>query len=257
MSKINILSETSYGGAKFLDFSMDGKEYVAIPKKGKEQSWLKEFKDLLEFSSKYNLNPFATPLKKDPLKVDKYKKMRMYDRIRYSWNDDTSIKAGPRKGLRHYIDVTLKEDLDKFLEEREHPEAEQLKLKLSNVLNRYQYNVIKDSYMKNSNDLCKNSAWGLPDKAQRGYLLPKNTPSAQHPQYNGGPTEEILNPFMKSPKVISERSDKDIKKIPEPQRALIKKACINKLDKIADELESKGLIKEAFEIDKISDRLEK
>lgn len=248
MAKISILSETNYGGAKFLDFAMDGKKYVALPKKNTDQSWLKEFKDLLEFSSKYNLNPFATPLKNDPNRADKYKKMRMFDRIKYSWNNDTSIKAGPRKGLRHYIDVTPKENLDKFLEKREHPEAEQLKMKLANVINKFQSVTNKDS------------DWGLKDKAQRGYLLPKNTPTTHQPQYHGGPVEEITNPFIKNPKLVSERpgpKTEETQTVPDTQKALIKKACTNKLDDIANELESRGLIKKAFEIDVISNRLGK
>lgn len=136
MPKIVILSESNYGGAKFLNFSMDGKYYVVLPKLGEDQSWLDEFKKLLLFSSKYNLNPFATPLKSDPDKSQKYKNMRMFDRIKYSWNDDTSIKSGKRKGLRNFVDVVPKEELKNFMHKRQPIDSEQMKLKLSNIVNK-------------------------------------------------------------------------------------------------------------------------
>jgi hypothetical protein len=136
MPKIVILSESNYGGAKFLNFSMDGKYYVVLPKLGEDQSWLDEFKKLLQFSNKYGLNPFATPLKSDAKKADKYKNMRMYDRIKYSWNDDTSIKAGKRKGLRNFVDVVPKEKLKEFMDKRQSIDSEQMKLKLSNIVNK-------------------------------------------------------------------------------------------------------------------------
>jgi hypothetical protein len=133
MASIQIRSERNYGGAKFLDFTMDGKEYVAVPKINADQSWLDEFKSLLGFSGKYNLNPFATPIKMDPAKSQKYKNMRSYDRVRYSWNKDDTIKAKPHPGLKDYIDVVPKAGLDQYLKERVVPEAIQTKMVLASI----------------------------------------------------------------------------------------------------------------------------
>ena len=134
MPKIQIHSERSYGGARFLDFTIDGKPYVAVPKMGSEQSWLDEFKKLLGFSAKYNLNPFATPIKADPVKSDKYKNMRSYDRLKYSWNTDNTIKGQPHSGLKDYIDVVPKDKINTYLEQRRPPEAVQTKMVLSNLI---------------------------------------------------------------------------------------------------------------------------
>jgi hypothetical protein len=136
MSEINILSKTQSSGEHFLSFSIDGKKYIATPKKNEQDSWLNEFEELLKFSKKYKLNPYATPLKNDPIKADKYKKRRMFDRIKYSWNDDESLKEGTRKGLKHYIDIIPKENIDKYLIEKYSPETKQMKLKLSNIIDK-------------------------------------------------------------------------------------------------------------------------
>jgi hypothetical protein len=134
MPKIQIHSERNYGGAKFLDFTMDGKPYVAVPKMGSDQGWLIEFKKLLEFSAKYNLNPFATPIKADPVKSEKYKGMRSYDRVRYSWNKDDTIQGKAHPGLKDYMDVVPKDKIDTYLEQRRPPEAVQTKMVLSNLV---------------------------------------------------------------------------------------------------------------------------
>jgi hypothetical protein len=132
MPKIQVLSERNDFGAKSLDFSMDGKRYVALPKIDADQSWLNEFKDLLNLSSKYNLNPFATPVKYDPDKSEKYKGRRSYDEIKYSWNVDDTIQGTPRQGLKKYIDVVPKDKLNEYFEQRT-PGAVQTKMVLSKV----------------------------------------------------------------------------------------------------------------------------
>jgi hypothetical protein len=133
MAKIQVLSERNYGGAKFLDFTMDGKPYVALSKVEADQKWIDEFKALLQFSSKYNLNPFATPIKADPTKSEKYKDRRSYDRVRYSWNKDDTIKGTPHPGLKDYIDVVPKDKLEEYLKDRVEPEAVQTKMVLACV----------------------------------------------------------------------------------------------------------------------------
>jgi hypothetical protein len=136
MPEINIFSKTQSAGEHFLSFSIDGKRYIATPKKNEQDSWVDEFEELLKFSKKYKLNPYATPLKSDPIKADKYKKRRMFDRVKYSWNDDESLKEGTRKGLKHYIDVTPKENIDKHILDKYSPETEQMKLKLSSIIDK-------------------------------------------------------------------------------------------------------------------------
>lgn len=133
MSKVQIRSERNYGGARFLDFAMDGKEYVAVPKIEADQHWLDEFKALLQFSNKYNLNPFATPIKADPVKSEKYKGRRSYDRVRYSWNKDDTIKGKPHPGLKDYLDVVPKARLDQYLQDRVAPEVIQTKMVLASI----------------------------------------------------------------------------------------------------------------------------
>jgi len=132
MSKIQILSERSEAGAKSINFLMDGKAYVALPKPEADQSWITEFKNLLSLSAKYNLNPFATPVKADPNKSEKYKGRRSYDKVKYSWNTDDTIKGAPRKGLKEYIDVVPKDKLNEYFEQRS-PESVQTKMVLSQV----------------------------------------------------------------------------------------------------------------------------
>lgn len=256
MPEIVIYSRTSDAGEHFLNFSIDGKKYVATHKKGKPgepKAWLDEFEALLKFSKKYGLNPYATPLKSDPTKADKYKKRRMFDRVKYSWNDDESLKEGPRKGLKHFIDVVPKEKLTEHIVEKHSPEVEQMVLKLAQDF------LKKEKDMKDSCDQKnKDSAWGLKPSEkfipQRNFLHSQKTLEEMR-----APVEEIINPYMQQPgsKQISERSQQETKpaKINLPA-GVVKKACIEKLDKLASYLESVGRIQEALEIDKISDSLE-
>lgn len=258
MPEIVIYSRTSDAGEHFLNFSIDGKKYVATHKKdkpGEPKAWLDEFEALLRFSKKYGLNPYATPLKSDPTKADKYKKRRMFDRVKYSWNDDESLKEGPRKGLKHFIDVVPKEKLDEHIVEKHSPEVEQMALKLARDF------LKKGKDMKDSCDQKnKDSAWGL--KPIEKYIPQRsNLHSQKTLEEMRSPVEEIINPNIKQPvsgpKQISEHTDPSKKpgKL-NVQTGEVKLACIDMLDKIANELESKGRIQEAYEIDKISDSLE-
>lgn len=104
----------------------------------------------------------------------------------------------------------------------------------------------------------KDSAWGL--KPIEKYTPPRNNLRSQPTlEEMRSPVEEIINPYMKQPgsKQISEHTEPGKKpaKINLPAGA-VKLACIDMLDKIANELESKGRIQEAYEIDKISDNIE-
>ena len=145
-TQIQIHSESNYGGARFIDFSMDGKRYAALPKRGEEQSWLDEFKKLILLCSKFNLNPFATPLKSTPEVADGYKRMRMISRVKYSWNDDPTPKDGARSGLNKHIYVIAKDKLKDFLGSEEYAgEGEQLKMKLSCIINKLQDEGMSDT----------------------------------------------------------------------------------------------------------------
>lgn len=257
MPEIVIYSRTSDAGEHFLNFSIDGKKYVASHKKGKPgepKAWLDEFEALLRFSKKYGLNPYATPLKSDPTKADKYKKRRMFDRVKYSWNDDESLKEGPRKGLKHFIDVIPKEKLGEHIVEKHSPEVEQMELKLAQDFLK-EGKGMKDSCDQKSKD----SDWGIPQRSEK--FTPQRSTLHTQPTLEEmrAPVEEIINPYMQQPrsKQISEHSQQETKptKINLPA-GVIKKACIEKLDKLASYLESLGRIQEALEIDKISDKIE-
>jgi hypothetical protein len=179
----------------------------------------------------------------------------MFDRVKYSWNDDESLKEGTRKGLNYYIDVVRKEKLDEHLVEKYSPEVEQMKLKLS------RYNLKKEAYMKSSydqEDISKNSTHGAEHLEKHPFIPGRSSlHTPQTLEEMRSPVTEIINPHMtKIPKQIPEHSDIDIKKIKDPHMLQTKKACIEKLNKLANYLESKGHIQEAYEIDKISDKIE-
>lgn len=248
MSKIqiNLIKEDS--GFKELYFTIDGKKFVAIPKKGEQSSWIDEFKKLLDMSSKHNLNPYATPLKSDPIKADGYKRIRMFERVRYSWNDDSSPKEGARRGLKDFIMVVPIEKKDNAILEEYTPKTEQMNL----------FNTKRDPMKEASNE--KDSAWGA-EKLTRQPYLPQGPGNPKRPSnYGDSKVEEILNPHMvQKHKHISEHSDKtlgELSKLYKTPTQALKKACIEKLDKLASILESKGLIKKAYDIDVLSNSLE-